>query len=179
MGEPFERTRDDSSSRARCEAGRCGDFLIAAAFSAQSDQQSIATIELADSVHNRLRVVAGIGSFRGDADVAFREPSQPSSSRTLTVPAGMGRHGEDPPASVRQRSATREMSQEAQEGFLDDVFGVCGPAKHQQGEAEDAVAVLGKKPHDPLVARIVRGFERRWGGRHKPHHLYNAERVEM
>jgi hypothetical protein len=39
--------------------------------------------------------------------------------------------------------------------------------------------VLGKKPHDPLVARIVRGFERRWGGRHKPHHLYNAERVEM
>lgn len=179
MGEPFERARDGSSSRPRRKAGRRGDFLITAAFSAQSDQQSIATIELADGAHNRLRAVAGIGSFRCDADVAFREPCQPSPSRTLTVTTGMRRHGEDPPASVRQRSATGEMSQEAQEGFLDDVFGICGPAEHQQGEAEHAVAVLGKQPHDPLVARIVRGFERRWGSRHKPHHLYNAERVEM
>jgi len=39
--------------------------------------------------------------------------------------------------------------------------------------------VLGKEPQDPCVARIVRGFDGRWGSRHEPHHLYNAETVEM
>jgi hypothetical protein len=71
------------------------------------------------------------------------------------------------------------VSQEAQERFLDDILGVCRTAEHQQGEAEHTVAVIGKEPHDPLVAGLVRGFEGRWSSRHKPHHLYNAESKEM